>query len=440
MRPRKQGPTPILDAGAPSIRLRLYVIIILSVTLFTTVMVHNKALSHNLKLTPIKLDRHAGSMVQSPVEKRLNDFALPQPLLDPNQRGTEPLFFLDKAMGACKAANHEHGKYPSIYEEIVQKRKQRWMEGQKDHRYNFIQMINSKLGGYMYATKLGVHTPRVIFCGMAKEIPTNMKSFGNKYVIKPLYGHSSRGVKVVKDGVDVLNLEPVSFESLTKIYHDNEKDYMVEELMESANPKYDGLTPPDYKFFVYEEGVAEMVWHIDRQHKCGDFFHIRSEKWRFLKDLPSTYPHCSQETRDALELEDSSRHEALKDAVQILASNAGPNWIRIDMFDSKHYGPVLGEFTPFSTNGYGPPLTKCVMSYLFIAHAEHGATNDDSDLLHVLTNDVIKFKDMLRMKNKTKAARLNSTFDFYPPQAREWLQFDEMTKCKKVMEAQREFD
>jgi hypothetical protein len=112
-------------------------------------MVHNKALSHNLKLTPIKLDRHAGSMVQSPVEKRLNDFALPQPLLDPNQRGTEPLFFLDKAMGACKAANHEHGKYPSIYEEIVQKQKQRWMEGQKDHRYNFIQMINSKLGGYV---------------------------------------------------------------------------------------------------------------------------------------------------------------------------------------------------------------------------------------------------------------------------------------------------
>ena len=119
-----------------------------------------------------------------------------------------------------------------------------------------------------------------------------------------------------------------------------------------------------------------------------------------MKDLKSnSKPPCSQETRDALELEDPSRQNALKDAVQILASNAGPNWIRVDMFDSKHYGPVLGEFSPFSTKGQGEPLNSCVMSHLFIVHAEHGGPNDDSDLLHDLMIDVIKFKDMLRMKN-----------------------------------------
>ena len=108
------------------------------------------------------------------------------------------------------------------------------------------------------------------------------------------------------------------------------------------------------------------------------------------------------------------------------------------MFDSKHYGPVLGEFTPFSFKGHGEPPKSCVMSHLFIVHAEHGGPNDDRDLLHDLMIDVIKFKDMLKMKNETRASR--STFDFYPPQAHEWLKLDEMTKCKKVMEAQREFD
>jgi len=353
--------------------------------------------------------------------------------------GTEPLSFLDEAVDACEEAKDEHGIYPSIYEKIVNRRILRWEKARKDHRYNFLQMINCKLGGYMYATKLGVRTPHILFCGMAKEISKNMRLFGNKYVIKPLKGHSSRGVKVVKDGVDVLNDKPVSFESLTKIYDDDEEETMVEELVESVHPKYDGLTPPDYKFFVYEGTVAEILWNVDRQHGCSDFFDVRSEKWSFMKDLKSnSKPPCSQETRDALELEDPSRQNALKDAVQILASSAGPNWIRVDMFDSKHYGPVLGEFTPFSSKGHGEPLESCVMSHLFIVHAEHGGPNDDSDLLHDLMIDVIKFKDMLRMKNEPKASR--STFDFYPPQAHEWLELDEMTKCKKVMEAQREFD
>jgi hypothetical protein len=71
------------------------------------------------------------------------------------------------------------------------------------------------------------------------------------------------------------------------------------------------------------------------------------------------------------------------------------------------------------------------MMYLFIANAEHWAPNDDSDLLHDLTNDITKFKDMLRMKNKMKATHLNSTFDFFPPQAHELIQLDEMTQCKK---------
>jgi hypothetical protein len=359
--------------------------------------------------------------------------------------GTDSPSFLEKAIDACDAAKNEHGEYPStMYKKIVEERILRWHD--EDHKYNFLQMINCKLGGYIYATKLGVRTPRVLFCGIAKDIPTNLNLFGDKYVIKPLRGYSSRGVKVVKDGVDVLHKKPANFETLTKNYDGDEEETMVEELVESVDPNYDGLTPPDHKFFVYEGGVPEIMLFYDRQHKCTNFFGVSSEKWRFLKDFDMmSNPHCPQEAYDAPELKDTStsRHKALKDAALILASNAGPNWIRVDLFDSKH-GPVLGEFTPFSSKGIGggpDSLYSCVMSYLFIAHAEHGAPNDDMDLLHNATkNELVKFKGMLKMKNELTATPINNTFDFYPPHAREWLQLDEMTKCKKVMETQLEFN
>lgn len=351
--------------------------------------------------------------------------------------GTESPSFLKEAIAACEEANNERGGYPSMYKTILKERRARWRKD--DHKYNFLQMIDDKLGGYIYATKLGIRTPRVLFCGKAKDISQNMHLLGNKYVIKPLKGHSSRGVKVVKDGVELLTKERVSYDILAKQYNGDEKETIVEELIESANPKYDGLIPPDFKFFVYEGGVSEIMWQMDRNkgQKCRDSFDVVSSQKSLLKEVGGlSMPSCSQDTRNALD--DAPRQKAMEDAVQILASNAGPNWIRIDMFDSKDYGPVLGEFTPFSAEGFDQPRGSCIMSYLFIAHADHGAPNDDSDLIqNDLTKHLTKFKGRMRMQNKMNAKLFNSTtFDFYPQEAREWLQYDEMTKCKKkVMEA-----
>lgn len=48
---------------------------------------------------------------------------------------------------------------------------------------------------------------------------------------------------------------------------------------------------------------------------------------------------------------------------------------------------------------------------------------------------------MTRMKTDDKARTKTGLtdaipFEFQPPEAREWLKLDEMTKCKKVMEIQ----
>ena len=356
-----------------------------------------------------------------------------------------PPSFLHEAIDHCKAAKKEHGEYPFISEQIVNKRFVRWNYRRKD---NFLEMINDKLGGYMFASKHGVRTPRVFFCGKAKDISKSMDSFGNKYVIKPLKGHSAQGVKIVRDGLDIMKNKTITSDTLMKIYYGSEREMMVEELIESANPKYDGLIPPDYKFFTYGGGRVEMMWYIDRNEelpkrpKCSSHFD-NNGSWRFLKDVIGVYPNpCPIDIRKELEEKDYTRQKAMKDAVQILADNLGPNWMRIDMYDSSH-GPVLGEFTPFSAKGKGEPLQKCIVSYLFIRHAEYGAVdNDDRDLIHdSLLDDAIKFKNMTRMKTDEVRAKTGltdgSTFEFQPPEAGEWLQLDEMTKCKKVMEPRR---
>ena len=105
-------------------------------------------------------------------------------------------------------------------EKIIAKRTVRWTKEQ--HKYTLLRMINDKLGGYMYATKHGIRTPRILFCGKAKDVPQGMSLFGNNYVIKPLTGHSAQGVKVIRYGVDTMKKKRVNYDILTKAYDKNE--------------------------------------------------------------------------------------------------------------------------------------------------------------------------------------------------------------------------
>ena len=102
------------------------------------------------------------------------------------------------------------------------------------------------------------------------------------------------------------------------------------------------------------------------------------------------------------------------------------------MFDSKD-GPVLGEFTPFSANGKADPLPSCVMSYLFVAHSKHAGLTDDAKTLSSVEKHLGK-------KANTEVLNHPDNFDFSPPEAYEWLQHEELIKCKKVMDAQHELN
>jgi len=347
--------------------------------------------------------------------------------------------YLNLAIESCDKEYNNNDEYPTIYEDIATERRMRWRRAEGDDgKVNIIQMINEKLGGLYYATKLGIHTPR-IFCGIAEDLPKDINTLGRKYVVKPLRGHSAQGVKVIVDGVNTLTNqdddyyeeeEEFSYNTLVDEYGSQEET-IVEELIESADSNYNGLIPPDYKFHVYS-GVPEILFRVDRNEgqKCADHFDVTSSnKWKVIEGLPRTpwhdEPHCPKNTLYS----NISREAEMINAVKKVASKASRNWLRIDMYDSKN-GPVFGEITPWSNNGYAAPRASCVMSYLFIAHAYNNKDLDDA-----ATVDEVKRKVGL----DTDYIRYHRDDEFHVPEAREWKRYTQMEKCNKVMKAQEEW-
>ena len=109
------------------------------------------------------------------------------------------------------------------------------------------------------------------------------------------------------------------------------------------------MATPDYKFQVYE-GKSEIMWFVDRnpRQKCKNYFDVSSKTWMHLSYFKdAALPSCTHNKHYLT----SNRQSAMENAVRTLAEGMGKEWIRIDMFDSKD-GPVLGEFTPFSTAGH----------------------------------------------------------------------------------------
>ena len=85
------------------------------------------------------------------------------------------------------------------------------------------------------------------------------------------------------------------------------------------------------------------------------------------------------------------------------------------------------------------------MTYLFIRHAEYGAgKSDDYGLIQDdLLEEANLFKTITRMKTTFEGNAKHSTdktLDSQQVEAREWLHLDKMTKCNKVIAAQREYD
>ena len=361
--------------------------------------------------------------------------------------------FVRQAIAWCKTAGtlpeaEEETLYSRLVNMRIERRHKMHASKEKNDLVEFYQVLNHKLGAYLYASKVGVQSPRIKYCGKAQDLPEDMSSqFGDKFVVKPLIGFSSKGVNIVVDGVDKFHGKSVNRDSLVKDFGPD-ADAIVEELIESAHPQFKGDVPPDYKFHVYE-GRPEVMRMIDRNKEhhgmiCQSSFDVSEDDWLPL-GLDSVNPQCPPDEDGNVNGHylDPGQKVAMTKAVRALASKLGPDWLRIDMFDSNR-GPVLGEFTPYSSRGNTrDPVDSCIMSHLIVAHTVHGGPIDDVETVRAVGKNLRADLDFLT--KSSNGAEAPNSFDWNQlgltlEEVRRWSKYDEVEKCKVAKAAQEQLN
>jgi hypothetical protein len=233
--------------------------------------------------------------------------------------------------------------YPTFGMRILD-RHARWS---KFGRPEWLKSTDGKKAGQDYVESLGYSIPQVydVYDHISKLPPLSM--LPSSFVLKPVYGHSSNHVFVMKNGV---NLFDGNRYSQSDIISDIEKQesgsFLIEELLEN----YDGTPgiPLDFKFYCFGPDVVFV--HVIQRKSASDRNLNRhwflTENWSPLhmriKKLESAEPDIPEKPLFFPEM--LRMAQTLGDGL-----NA---FMRIDLYATTR-GPVFGEFTPFPNKGRG---------------------------------------------------------------------------------------
>ena len=232
--------------------------------------------------------------------------------------------------------------------------------------------VGDKIGGYLFARKMGVRVPHIEFCSgdgpvaLTEYMPPKDRGF----VVKNIFGHSSRNVYVMKSGFGGANLITQQNMSLDDVQYDlkrsNVTDIYVEELVDSG--RVDGTVPDDYKFYTFNGKVANirvirnrgterfcMAFYDEewnRHYQFGCFRHAIN-KPKGNKTDPATglqHGYFNDIRRFCSDLPPPKSFPKMLETAKRLSERIGI-FMRIDMFENADGEVVLGEFTPFSAYG-----------------------------------------------------------------------------------------
>lgn len=254
----------------------------------------------------------------------------------------------------------------------IRTRNVRWRKPSYLEEHNIWQSaIGDKLGGNLFAQKMGVKVPRILFCtgdgsdALAHYAPPK----GRGFVVKDLHGHSAKNVFVMESGyggINRINQRKMSLEDIQrKLSKDNTTDIYVEELIESGRE-----TPPDdFKFYTFNGKVENirvirnrgserscMAFydeHWNRHDAFGCFFYAHG-KPNGKDPQTGCYPiqvGAENNTRQfCSDVPPPKTFPKMLETAKRLSERIGV-FMRIDMFENADGEVVLGEFTPFSAFG-----------------------------------------------------------------------------------------
>lgn len=231
---------------------------------------------------------------------------------------------------------------PGPFSARLQARRDRWRRA--SYR-PLARIFTSKVEGANLARSLGVSTPEVLHrLPDAKalhevELPAN-------FVLKPERGHSSRGVFIIRDGVNQFSGQRLDVDALvTQAAQASDGPFLVEELLTN----FDGNAgvPYDYKFFCFGAKVA-AIQVIDRNGGSGGKM---TRSWSLGPDWRPLPFHLHSSGRSDC---GPAPIPPFADEMVAVASSLGAElgvFMRIDLFATTR-GPVFGEFEPFGHRNF----------------------------------------------------------------------------------------
>ena len=231
---------------------------------------------------------------------------------------------------------------PVHFSAKVLARQARWRRFR--HRL-FARVFTSKLEGAKLVQDLGFSIPQVL-CRLPHAEALRDVTLPGSFVMKPERGHSSRGVFVMRDGINQFSGERMERDTLAKRAAEASTGaYLVEELLTNfdGNP---GI-PYDYKFFCFGPKVV-AIQVIDRN---GGQNGKMTRSWSLGPDWRPLPFHLHLSGRSDC---GPAPIPPFAGEMVAMASTIGAKigvFMRIDLFATTR-GPVFGEFEPFSHRNF----------------------------------------------------------------------------------------
>lgn len=210
---------------------------------------------------------------------------------------------------------------------------------------NWQRRLSNKYNAREFAKLLGCNVADLYWKG--RDLSTlDFNSFPSQYVIRPTIGHGSKGVFIMKDGLNLFDQKRYTTEQICEqLQAELDKhlalEFLFEEFVRTESGEYE--IPNDFKFLCFNGEVASVAV-IDRISPKVGYSYFYDEHWNKMERLHHLYPGKDEPAKPKC-------FDQMLEQAKILSKAYGI-FVRIDFFASDK-GAVFCEFTPTPAMGRG---------------------------------------------------------------------------------------
>lgn len=207
--------------------------------------------------------------------------------------------------------------------------------------------LSNKLNAKEFAALNGCKTAGLYWKGRDVE-NIDFSSLPSHYVIRPAMGCGSKGVFLMKNGINLFDQKTYSPQQIVRLLQQRIKEHpnqfmLVEEFLQNEIGEHTILD--DYKFFCFNGKIAS-VGVINRLSPETGFVNYLDEHWNPMKPLALPYPYPIKQGQEKPKCFDE-----MLEHVKML-SRLYKVFVRLDFYATPK-GAVFGEFTPTPSLGLG---------------------------------------------------------------------------------------